>query len=512
MVRNCFVWPCFLAGAVFMAGVARADSIDPNQPPQGRFSDEWGEVYMSGAKVGYSHSTMAREGNLIHTGTTVVMEIARERQKLALRTEERTTETLAGVPLSFESTMDMSMMKTALRGTVKDGKVTIVQAQFGMEQTQTFDYPPGALMTWGSFRESLLRGFRPGTEYVLSIYAPQLRLDDAVTATTTVGKAEEFEHRNKRLRGQRVTVVMESPMGSMELISWMDQEGRSLKALLPVPGLGNLELITADQATALAEFVPPEVFLTTVIEAKRKIDPKSAHWIKYRIIARNGEVDLGELPATDMQTLGERTERSAEVVVTRQTHRVVGGDGGPKPHAELAEYLDGNLMINVEDPNLVELAKRAADGEAEPFALGDKLRRFVTDYVTTKSLSVGFATASEVSRTKEGDCSEHAVLLAALGRLNRLPARLVVGVVYLPRLGGRQGVFGYHMWTQFFIDGRWIDFDAALRESECSPSRIAFATSSLKNTGLADLSLPLLSKIGGIDIEILEVDRGPGAP
>ena len=158
MTRLCIVL-CVFAGALLVPAAVRGDSIDPNQPPEGRFSDEWAEVYMGGAKVGYSHSTMAREGELIHTGTTVVMEIARERQKLALRTEEGTTETLAGVPLSFESTMDMSMMKTAMRGTVKDGKVTIVQTQFGMEQTQTFDYPVGALMTWGAFRESLLRGY-----------------------------------------------------------------------------------------------------------------------------------------------------------------------------------------------------------------------------------------------------------------------------------------------------------------------------------------------------------------
>jgi hypothetical protein len=62
------------------------------------------------------------------------------------------------------------------------------------------------------------------------------------------------------------------------------------------------------------------------------------------------------------------------------------------------------------------------------------------------------------------------------------------------------------MWTQFWIDGRWYDFDAALRETECSPARIAFATSSLKDAGLAELSLALLSTIGAIDLEILEVE------
>ena len=163
-------------------------------------------------------------------------------------------------------------------------------------------------------------------------------------------------------------------------------------------------------------------------------------------------------------------------------------------------------MINTADPELIALAKRAAGGETEPFALADKLRRFVSDYVEDKNLNVAFATASEVCRNKEGDCSEHAVLLAALGRLNGLPSRVVAGVAYASVFGGQRNVFVYHMWTQFLIKGEWIDLDAALRETVCSPARIALVTSSLKNAGLADLALPLISKIGAIEIDILEID------
>ena len=116
-------------------------------------------------------------------------------------------------------------------------------------------------------------------------------------------------------------------------------------------------------------------------------------------------------------------------------------------------------------------------------------------------------TASEVCRRREGDCSEHGVLLAALGRLNGLPSRVVVGLAYVSSFGAKRDIFGYHLWTQFHINGRWVDYDAALNEATCSPTRIAFATSSLKNAGLADLSLPLLSKIGSIDIDIVEVKK-----
>ena len=42
--------------------------------------------------------------------------------------------------------------------------------------------------------------------------------------------------------------------------------------------------------------------------------------------------------------------------------------------------------------------------------IAKKLTRFVYGYVSAKNYGVGFATASEVARNKEGDCSEHPVL------------------------------------------------------------------------------------------------------
>ena len=98
------------------------------------------------------------------------------------------------------------------------------------------------------------------------------------------------------------------------------------------------------------------------------------------------------------------------------------------------------------------------------------------------------------------------MLLAALGRINGLPSRVAVGLAYVPRFGGERDIFGYHLWTQFYIEGVWYDYDAALGESDCSPIRIAFATSSLKDAGMADLSLPLLGMIGSLDLEIIEVE------
>lgn len=504
-----------LAFVPVCAGAGPPGKVSPLNPPEGRFSDEWAEVYMAGGKVGYTHSTMAREGNLIHTSNTTKMKVGRLESTVEIAVVQTTTETLGGVPLRFETVTEASVMKSAVRGMMLDGKVTIVTSQYGMERTQTFEFSKGALMTWGGYRESLLRGFQPGTEYTLQIYAPELRLDAPVSAATRVGEWTTFEHLGVQRKGQLVIVELETPMGTLELKSWVDEHGRPLKALVPAPGLGDLVLVTCDQATALTDFLPPEIFMRTVIKADRKLVPSALERVKYLIRSTRPDVQLGDLPVTGMQRPFPRGDGSIELIVVRQsrksarpraTSRADLPETGKSSGPDMSEYLESNLMINTDDPELVALARRAADGETEPYALADKLRRFVTGYVKTKSLNIGFATASEVCRTREGDCSEHGVLLAALGRLNGLPSRIAVGVAYVPRLAGENGAFGYHLWTQFFVDGEWVDFDAALGEQRCSPTHIAFATSSLKNSGMADLSLPLLSKIGAIDIDILEVE------
>lgn len=508
------------------AATTWAQPTDINNPPQGRFMDEWFELHMGGGKIGYAHNTTSRDKDRIETGTDFHIKIGRADSPVVMNTTQRTIETLAGVPLGFESEMRFSQMKSGMRGTVKDGKITVVTSQYGMDQTQEFAFPKDALLSWGLFREQMTRGFTPGTKYSLKTYAPDLRLDDAITATVAIGDWEEFEVAGKKGRGQKMTVTMEGPTGSLDMISWVNKDGLPLKSRVAMPGLGDMEMLAVSQAAAVADFVPPEMFMTTVLKANRKIDKDAAQSIRYRIKAKQPGGEPLTLPETDSQKVKRIDDQTVEVVVSRmaragkvqtskrpkvqtngksQSKDTEIAPSGGRQDDEMAEYLEQNLMMNNADAKLIELAKEAAGGECDPFALGDRLRKFVTDYVTTKSLNVGFATASEVARTREGDCSEHGVLLAALGRLNGLPSRVAVGLAYVPIFGGQDDIFGYHLWTQFYIDGKWVDFDAALRESDCSPIRITFAVSSLRNSGVADLSLPLISKIGAIDLEILEI-------
>jgi hypothetical protein len=102
------------------------------------------------------------------------------------------------------------------------------------------------------------------------------------------------------------------------------------------------------------------------------------------------------------------------------------------------------------------------------------LETFVRGYISNKNLSIGYASALEVARKPEGDCTEHALLLAALGRSLGIATRVVDGLAYAPGFAGNDHIFVPHAWMQAWIDGRWQSFDAALNGFDAG--HIAFST------------------------------------
>lgn len=90
----------------------------------------------------------------------------------------------------------------------------------------------------------------------------------------------------------------------------------------------------------------------------------------------------------------------------------------------------------------------------------DQLSRFVDRFIARKDMARGFDIASQVARRKEGDCTEHAVLLAALARSFGIPARIALGLVIVP-VEGKLFAFG-HAWVEYHEGGAWHPADAAV--------------------------------------------------
>ena len=122
-------------------------------------------------------------------------------------------------------------------------------------------------------------------------------------------------------------------------------------------------------------------------------------------------------------------------------------------------------------------------------------------------MGVAFATAAEVAKNLEGDCSEHGVLLAALCRAAGIPSRVVGGLVYAEELkvpgAEERGAFGFHMWTEVWI-GEWVALDATLGQGFVDATHVALARSAMESESSQFDLVPIGKYMGKLSIKVLE--------
>ena len=494
-------WASVFVGFCVVATVGRAEDA---YPPEGLFEDSWMEVLMFGKKVGYAHATLKREGKVIRSRTLTVMKIKRAGSEVTMKAMEESRETLDGRMLGFTSEVNLGGTPVRREGVVRGNVVTVTNEQFGRRSTDRYELDERGLMNWGLLILMREKGFAPGTKYEAWIYSPDFGMAAPTKAVMETHGKESIELPRGKMDGAKVTTILHSRAGNLQTLSWVDDNGIALKTKMNLGGFP-LEMLRMDEASAIEDFVPADLLTRSLLPLDTEV-PRDAKAVTYELHIKNGK-SLQARPADgDFQKTEETENGVLQVRVERSNLKsILEGRGNPSQVA--SEYRLPNVMVDANDPGVVTLAQKAARGAKDPVHLAHHLRVFATGYIKAKTLGVGFATASEVVRTREGDCSEHAVLLAALGRASGLPSRVTAGLVYLPKYEERKNVMGFHMWTQFYLRGKWVDFDAALAESECAPTRIALATASLRDVSLSDLGFAIAETIGCLDVRVLKVER-----
>jgi transglutaminase-like putative cysteine protease len=121
----------------------------------------------------------------------------------------------------------------------------------------------------------------------------------------------------------------------------------------------------------------------------------------------------------------------------------------------LQKFCEPSIIMQSTHPTIRHLADSLVGG------VGERCQRMaiLTDYVyrtIRKRNTATFSSALETLAAGYGDCGEHAVLLGALARAANIPARMVLGLVYVPSAKG----FQYHAWVALW-EGEWFFADAA---------------------------------------------------
>jgi hypothetical protein len=161
----------------------------------------------------------------------------------------------------------------------------------------------------------------------------------------------------------------------------------------------------------------------------------------------------------------------------------------------LARYLETGLIIDSASPLVRAFAdsvaaRASAHGEAGPTKEAILLERAVHERIRIRDLGTVYGTASQTLRDRQGDCTEHSVLLAAACRARGIPARVVAGFTPFT-----EGKMAWHQWTEVYL-GTWAPLDATIGSGGPAPGSV----------GMVWISRPEeeMSKLGRLNLTLAD--------
>ncbi len=466
--------------------------------------DLWYIIEMAGQRSGTLHSVQRTEGDRITTVSDTRLKIRRDRAAIEIAVTTEFVETLDGQPVSMTSTQVMGAEPTTMTYFFGPEAVTITSRQGDGEPTTiTAPLPEGAWLTPAAAATFTRKRLEAGaTEITARIIDPSFGLQPIVS-TRRVLERTTVETLGKVVPAIKCTATVSAVPG-IESTEYLDERGVPIRTTSNLGGIP-MTIIAADRELANLELDPPELMRRTFVSPDRPIkNPRGVRRASYVLRLEGGDGALAAIPATSIQ----RTQ-AVEPGVLRVVVDLDNPVPAPAADADRDAYLASSSMLPTDDKviaGLVERATAKADGDT-PAARAEAMRRFVHSYINAKNLGVGFASAAEVARTREGDCTEHATLLAAMLRVDKIPSRTASGLIYADSFAGSRDIFGYHMWTQALLemDGKmmWVDLDATLGpKTPADATHIALATAALGDAEPTNPLIALVPLLGRLEVSV----------
>ena len=465
--------------------------------------EHWYTLEIGGAAAGWMRETASDDGQRYRLESDGHIKIGRGRAAAEVSSLTTSLETHDGRLIEMCFKQDMSQQSVDSQWIFGDDHVMLKSRQGTRVLEKKVDLPEGQWLSPMAVGRFWLKRREAGAEEItFSTLNPEQGLAPITVRQVFQGE-EEYEFDGRKIP---VTVwqTTSSAMPGLSSIAKISADGHQVYEEVAT-GLGSIvtRIATRGQAMAAGAAPPPELMVSTFVKPDRPIpNPEKVRAMKLRLKTRNG--DLPDLPSAGSQQV-EVEEGGVSAILTIDID-----NGLPASDQERADpaFLEPSSMADSSDPMVRKLAQRAirAAGD-DPLDQADAVRAFVFEHISAKSLDTAFATASETARMRTGDCSEHGVLLCAMLRAVDIPARVASGLVYVEQFAGAEGVYGWHMWTQALIDGKWVDLDATL-PVRYHAGHVLTGTSSLADGAMNNDLSALMLLVGNLDIDIIRIGRG----
>ena len=436
-----------LALFVFAAGAANADS------------HRWQRVLVGEQKVGQVEITRREADGRIFETETLVLELGAPKRRVTYR-----------VIQSTESAADGSLLRSVRESKTREGHFLVearvagedLQIANGAGHAKSSTTLAGAARSLKSdaFAQSWLAAVGRGETPVPLTYQSWDAVKLAVVEITW-----------RRLEDADAPSVERRVRSSNQITASVLQLDAAGQVVRESMRLGSLDLLLVDSSEAEAR-------------AKNQVLDHVAQQLQkapYRIPAKDMRAKIrygfdnhGTAPPLPAGG-GQRTWTDGQTTFI-QVCAECALDAIELSSEDRARALQATRWLQSDDEKLARRARALAASASGDAAKMKRLTTFVRSHMSVEKIDMlGYGTAVEALSTKRGDCTEYAVLLAALGRAAGIPTRVAIGSVYARHFEGYRHVFVPHAWVQAWTGSGWQSFDAATGTFDST--HLAFAVS-----------------------------------
>jgi len=443
-----------------------------------------------------------RDGQpLLEIEQTMAYAVQRAGQSANIETTFTERDTLDGRLVDVEGAFSDGGAPVPLRGHVEGKEFVMEVGAPGRQRRVAVPWIPGAGGLWGVELSLRRDPLEPGATRTLHGLMQGVNLLEPREFVLAARDYEETDVLGRTCRLLRVDMQIPAASGQgLDAVLWVDQSGDVLKSQIDM----GQPIVTcrASREEALEQTGSAQVDLIEDMSVRidpPPRDPHEARWVRYRVELTDG--DPGRtFPSGGSQTVRRLDAHTAEITV-RAVRPATATPAAPDPRPTDADRAP-NSLVQSDNAAVVQMAHDAVAGEQDPWRRAVLLERRVHEAISVKDYARAFSSAVEALESRQGDCTEHAVLLAALARAVGLPARVAVGLLYVET----DNTMGFHMWTEIFIDGKWIPMDATLSQGGIGAGHLKLLHSSLKDASSCDLLWPLAKVLGQTKIQIVEME------
>lgn len=471
--------------------------------------EAWDVVYLQGARAGYSHLVTHEidgQGGKVYRSTLELrLTVKRFNDTIQLGMDTGTRETADGKVIGVSMKQMLGKGQTLeIAGTVNGPQLELI-----LNGKQPLKPAPWDENVVGLFRQQSLfqkPGLKPGDEFAYRSFEPTINL--VITNRVKIHDYEEVElapgsGKKKLLRVEiRPDKVQSVQLPTMHL--WLNDQFQQVRSEAEMPPLGKLVSYRTQRETALAQAAPPRIDLgeTQLVRLKQRIlRPLDVGSAVYRIQVV-GEENPGSAFAQDVRQEVKNVQGD-----TLELHIDARGFGGNLPEEKAGpEFLESSYFINSADLKVKEFARKAVGLERDPWRKALLIERWVHGNMRVRTHEQ-MATADHVAQTLEGDCTEYAMLMAAMCRAEGVPSRTAIGLIYAENSTGP--FFAFHMWTEVWIGGRWVPLDATLGRGYVGATHLKICAHSWHEERSLQPILPVTRVLGKLRVEVLRAELRP---